>query len=92
MFKAGLYEHYKGGKYRALALVAHHDTEELFVVYVPYDHPESGVRIREWASPAKDSWTDSVLIVVETGKPYLPGYYPEAPETRQVPRFRYIGP
>jgi hypothetical protein len=47
-FIPGVYRHYKGGLYLALMLVRHHETELQYVVYVPYDHPESGVRLREY--------------------------------------------
>lgn len=33
-FKFGLYEHYKGGQYRAIEIACHHDTLEEWVVYV----------------------------------------------------------
>lgn len=46
-FIPGRFRHYKGGLYRALFIVTHHDTGERFVAYVPYGHPESGIRIRE---------------------------------------------
>ena len=76
-FKPGIYKHYKReGNYIALALVSHHDTDELFVVYVC---GETGrTRIREWASSDKDSWSDMV------------GY--DTTEMKDVPRFKYIGP
>ena len=56
-FKPGIYVHYKReGNYVALALVSHHDTDELFVMYVC---GETGrTRIREWATVGKDSWSD----------------------------------
>lgn len=56
-FKPGIYSHYKRpGNYIALHLASHHDTDELFVVYVC---GETGrVRMREWATEGKDSWTD----------------------------------
>lgn len=55
-FKPGLYEHYKGGKYRALHLVKHHETEELYVVYVSLTY--GSIYLREWQMPTADSWTD----------------------------------
>ncbi len=57
-FRPGLYLHYKGGKYRALHLVHHHDTRERFVVYVSMEH--GSVNIREFSSEGKDSWSDLV--------------------------------
>jgi hypothetical protein len=46
-FRPGLYRHYKGKLYRALFLATHHENEQQFVVYVPLEYPESGVRVRE---------------------------------------------
>ena len=46
----GLYKHHKGGFYMALFVTTHHETNEPFVAYVPYGHPESGVRVRELSS------------------------------------------
>ncbi len=57
-FKPGLYQHYRGGDYIALQLVRHHETEELFVVYVSCSH--NTVSIREFHTPGKDSWCDLV--------------------------------
>lgn len=59
-FHPGLYRHYKGGIYRALFTTTHHETGEIFVVYVSQDHMDSGMKIRELLSPRKDSWNDSV--------------------------------
>lgn len=56
-FKPGTYQHYKReGNYVALALVSHHDTDELFVMYVCGSTGRT--RIREWATEGKDSWSD----------------------------------
>lgn len=64
-FKPGIYKHYKRpGNYIALCLSSHHDTDELFVVYVC---GETGrVRMREWATPGKDSWSDRMAYMGET--------------------------
>lgn len=59
-FKPGFYEHYKGGQYIALHLVRHHESNELFVVYVSCSH--GTINIREFATPGKDSWTDEVTF------------------------------
>ncbi len=82
-FKPGLYEHYKGGQYFALHLVRHHETDELFVVYVCPKH--GTISIREWATEGKDSWTDDVQKLVR---------HPARcdPEYESVPRFRYLRP
>jgi hypothetical protein len=76
-FLPGLYEHYKGGVYRALHLVEHHETGELFVVYVSMKH--GSLHLREWASVGKDSWTDQVVSV-------------QTKPASMVQRFRYVGP
>lgn len=85
-FKPGRYEHYKGGHYVALMLVTHHETEEKHVVYVSCDHET--IRLREWASPGKDSWTD--LIELAPGDSLRESFGLKPGE--KFPRFRYIGP
>jgi hypothetical protein len=35
-FRTGVYRHYKGGKYTALALVTHHETRQPMVLYVSH--------------------------------------------------------
>lgn len=89
-FKPGTYEHYKrSGNYVALALVSHHDTDELFVMYIC---GETGrTRIREWATEGKDSWNDMVVpefnpLTAPVDHPYHTAGVPE-----RVPRFKYIG-
>ena len=78
-FKPGIYEHYKrAGNYVALQLVSHHDTDELFVVYVCGSTGRT--RIREWSTPGKDSWSDLVEVPSKDGG------------MERAPRFRYIGP
>lgn len=57
-FKPGIYDHYKGGIYVALFVVAHHESGERFVAYVSCDHKTT--RVRELATPGKDSWCDVV--------------------------------
>lgn len=81
-FKPGIYEHYKGSTYTALMLVRHHETEELCVLYLSHDSKHGTPRIREWATPGKDSWTDEV--------PYRDVYGLTTGE--KVPRFKFIRP
>lgn len=76
-FKPGLYEHYKGGRYIALHLVRHHESNELFVVYVSCSH--GTINIREYATPGKDSWCDNVEKWLGLADEYA-----------TVPRFRFI--
>lgn len=77
-FKPGAYEHYKGGKYFALALGRHHESGALMVAYVSCSHV--GMSFREWATPGKDSWTDQVP-------------HPRAiVHGEKTSRFRYLGP
>lgn len=80
-FKPGLYEHYKGGQYIALHLVRHHESDELFVVYVSLT--KGTINIREYASPGKDSWCDMVEQFV--GQPARCD-----PEYETVPRFKFL--
>lgn len=42
--KAGVYRHFKGGFYLVLGLARHSETEEKFVVYVPFG-PRKGPRM-----------------------------------------------
>lgn len=58
----GLYQHHKLDLYLALFVARHHETEEPFVVYVAYGHPESGVRVRELSSwIEKVKWPSGLL-------------------------------
>jgi hypothetical protein len=43
-FKFGLYEHYKGGRYSAIAIVTHHETRMPMVVYVSHTYGGANVR------------------------------------------------
>lgn len=43
-FQPGLYRHYKGGLYTAVALVTHHETNRPMVLYV--SHTYGGLRVR----------------------------------------------
>ena len=85
-FKPGIYTHHKRpGNYVALFLTSHHDTDELFVVYVC---GETGrTRLREWATEGKDSWSDFIRY------DYPPSKI-EADTRIEMPvyRFNYVGP
>lgn len=89
-FRTGLHMHYKGGLYRALHVVQHHETGESFVVYLSMTHPEA-IKLRELDSEGKDSWCDiltldenETCIVVPSGVLHSPG--------QPFPRFRWMGP
>jgi len=84
LFKPGIYEDYKGDRYFALHLAHHHETGELFVVYVCPIH--GTISMREWATPGKDSWTDEISVVRETSEDYGMCLRTVAP------RFRYLRP
>lgn len=59
-FKPGLYVHHETRKlYRALALVARHDTQLPMVLYVALEYPTSLPQVREW-DWGGSSWTDIV--------------------------------
>jgi hypothetical protein len=58
----GLYQHHKGDYYLALFVGTHHETSEPIIAYVPYGHPESGVRFRELSSwIEKVKWPSGLL-------------------------------
>jgi hypothetical protein len=59
-FQPGLYRHYKGSLYRAIALVVHHEDQVPMVLYVALEHPESLPQVREFDSNSADSWNDWV--------------------------------
>ena len=80
-FKPGLYRHYKGGLYTAVAIVTHHETRQPMVLYVSHTYGGLNVRpLRGWAAD-RDGWAD--LIDPKTG--HTTG------EAGDVRRFEYIG-
>lgn len=56
-FLPGIYRHYKGGLYRAIGLVAHHETREPWVLYVSLERGTMNVRP---LAGEGDAWTDHV--------------------------------
>lgn len=88
-FKPGLYRHYKGSDYRALFIVYHHDTEEAFVVYISYAHPAK-IRLREYATEGKDSWTD--FVQPEWNEMVWANPVSSSSDGHVYKRFEYIGP
>jgi hypothetical protein len=79
-FKLGLYEHYKGGRYSAIALVTHHETRAPMVLYV--SHTYGGVNVRPLVG-----WTGDADGFVDTVSVRLEGL-----GNQQLQRFKYIGP
>lgn len=58
----GIYEHYKGGKYRVLGIARNRDTAEEFVLYEPlYETPEG----RFWVRPVSN-WLEFVEVAGKT--------------------------
>lgn len=88
-FKHGIHQHYKGGFYRALMLVSHHETEELFVVYLSLKN--GSLRLRELATPGKDSWLDMIPMMQPRfdilGIPMVPA--PDAPRFKHFTDEQY---
>jgi hypothetical protein len=61
-FRPGLYRHYKGGLYTALALVLHHESKLPMVVYVSHAYGAHRVRpLRGWPGDP-DGWLDEVEV------------------------------
>lgn len=81
-FSTGLYRHYKGGLYTAIALVTHHETRKPMVLYV--SHTFGGMNVRPlhgWEGDL-DGWAD----VVKEASAIDPERFPPKQ------RFEYIGP
>lgn len=74
-FKPGLYRHYKGRLYSALALVRHHETGEPMVLYASLDRGTFNVRpLRGWKGD-EDGFIE--MVELEDGE--------------RMRRFRYLG-
>jgi hypothetical protein len=59
-FRPGLYRHYKGGLYTALALVTHHEKRMPMVLYVSHTYGGANVRpLIGWIGDP-DGWNDFV--------------------------------
>lgn len=56
--KLGIYEHYKGGKYRVLGIARNRDTGEEFVLYEPLHEVPEG---RFWVRLVSN-WSESVEV------------------------------
>ena len=78
-FKPGLYLHYRGGMYTALALVTHHENRQLYVLYMSHTYGGLNVRPLLGVEGDKDGWLDEVEVEI------APNY------TDKVPRFKFIG-
>jgi hypothetical protein len=60
-FKPGIYRHYKGGLYRALCLVEHHESRQEYVVYVCLEKGTVNIRPLNGGLPNDpDGWTDII--------------------------------
>lgn len=70
-FKPGLYRHYHGGLYRAVGLVAHHETREPWVVYVSLQHGSMNIRPLKPTKGDPDGW-DDVVGVNQVGVDHVP--------------------
>jgi len=88
-FIPGLYRHYKGALYQALMLVTHHETNLKYVVYIPYEHPESGVRLCEY-DHGDSPWIGFVQEVKPTETE--PGSTEVSRFTRILPEDLYSNP
>jgi len=59
-FRLGIYRHYKGGLYRALSLVAHHETRQPWVLYVSLERGSVNIRPLQGHHGDRDGWEDHV--------------------------------
>jgi hypothetical protein len=80
-FSSGVYEHYKGGTYTALALVPHHEHRFGLAMVEYVSHTYGNIAYREWRQSdlwgrTVDAWTDEVE-------------WPEGSGVK-VPRFRFV--
>lgn len=55
MLIKGIYRHYKGGRYRVLAVARHHETGQPYVVYQSLER--GSVNVREF-----ENWSDDVEL------------------------------
>ena len=78
-FRLGNYRHYKGGTYSALALVTHHETRQVMVLYVSHKTGELTVRplkkMEIVGGVDTDAWNDWIEH-----------------EGEKVRRFAFLGP
>jgi hypothetical protein len=86
-FQAGVYRHYKGGLYWAMAIgwVNELEPRERAVFYVSMTTGEW--HARPYTHVTKDAWCDEVFV--EMGKPKAG---PTELISLWLPRFRYVGP
>jgi len=82
-FRPGLYRHYKGGLYTAIALVTHHETRRPMVLYVSHTCGGMSVRPLHGWEVDPDGWADKVDISTLD---------PDLPRGPGVLRFTYVGP
>jgi hypothetical protein len=65
IINAGVWRHYKGGRYLVLGLARHTETDEQLVVYCPlYEHPDGGKALqcrplKDWNTPVRITESDS---------------------------------
>ncbi len=78
-FTTGLYRHYMGGLYTAIALVTHHETRKPMVLYVSHTYGGMNVRPLFGWDGDPDGWADRVDVST-TNEPH------------EVLRFQFIGP
>ena len=71
-FKAGIYDHYKGGRYLGILVAeTHNHNGDRDVIYYSLDREDFRTRPYERDSRNEDSWTD--LVALPDGSDVLPG-------------------
>ena len=84
--RAGLYAHYKGGRYTVLFIAEHHETRAPQVIYVCHETGGLNVRPVRGTPDDPDGWLDEVNV--NRG---MVDYRNVPLEPKYAKRFEYVG-
>ncbi len=92
-FQLGVYRHYKGGLYRATALVQHHTLRTWWVVYVSLSHGSMNIRPLKTTVAEPDGWSDYISQDVsrDAGSAHAVSMPPVEPKEGLIQRFAFVG-